>query len=289
MIFVTGATGFIGKKLVDSLQGDITILSRIHHPKYKTIVCDLRKEEIPHNALHGVSSIFHLASLTEDTLDTGLLEPNYRKVNIDATVRLAELASRASVEQFVFVSSAKAESLDDNVKDKNHSLYSYTKREAELRLLEIGCQSSMKVKILRPSLVYGPSMNGNLTLMRRGIEQGWFPPLPETGNRRSMIHVDDVVQALLLIAGDDRADGEVYVATDGRSYSSRQIYEILCQVVGRSVPRWGLPESIFQVIACLSPQMKYKINKLLGSEHYCGKKLEDLGFKASKSLLDIDR
>ena len=94
-------------------------------------------------------------------------------------------------------------------------IYGKTKREAELILLEIGRQSGMQVSIVRPSLVYGQGVKGNLRLMLSWIEKGWFPPLPEVNNRRSMIHVDDLVRALLLVAGDDRANGEIYIATDG--------------------------------------------------------------------------
>ena len=48
----------------------------------------------------------------------------------------------------------------------------------------------MLVLIVQPSLVYGLGVKGNLALMQRGIEQGWFPPIPETENSRSMINVE---------------------------------------------------------------------------------------------------
>ena len=64
----------------------------------------------------------------------------------------------------------------------HQGVYGQTKREAELKLFEIARQSSMRVSIVRPSLVYGVNVKGNLALMLRGVEQGWFPPLPETSN-----------------------------------------------------------------------------------------------------------
>jgi nucleoside-diphosphate-sugar epimerase len=97
----------------------------------------------------------------------------------------------------------------------------------------------MHVSIVRPTLVYGPGVKGNLALMQLGIEKGWFPPLPEVGNRRSMIHVDDLVQVLLLAANDDRANGEIFIATDGVPHSSANIYEAICHVLGKAVPRWN--------------------------------------------------
>ena len=142
----------------------------------------------------------------------------------------------------------------------------------------------MHVSIIRPSLVYGPGVKGNLAIMRSWVEKGWFPPLPETGNRRSMIHVDDLVRALLLVAVDDRANGEIFIATDGVPQSSRKIYEAICQQVDKSVPSWSVPKFLFDGVASVSPRFRYKVEKLLGDECYSSAKLESLGFKAERTL-----
>ena len=144
----------------------------------------------------------------------------------------------------------------------------------------------MHVSIVRPSLIYGPGVKGNLAIMRSGIEKGWFPPLPETGNRRSMIHVDDLVRALLLVAEDDRADGEIFIATDGVPHSSRKIYEAICQQVDKTVPRWSVPKFLFDGVASVSSRFRYKVEKLLGDEYYSSAKLESLGFRAERGLKD---
>jgi len=120
--------------------------------------------------------------------------------------------------------------------------------------------------------------------MLAGIKKGWFPPLPETGNRRSMIHADDLVRAILLVAEDKRANGEIFIATDGTPHSSREIYSAMCSVTGKSIPKWSVPKALFDIASLLSPRIKYKINKLLGDECYSSVKLEELGFKAKKYL-----
>ncbi|HIJ31752.1 MAG TPA: NAD-dependent epimerase/dehydratase family protein, partial [Gammaproteobacteria bacterium] len=202
MIFVTGATDFIGQRLVVRLkaQGEkLKVLFRSHHPEYETVVCGLQREVIPDGVLEGGDTVFHLAGYAHDLRDAAELEGLYRKVNVDATVRLAELAVSSGVIRFVFVNSVKAGG-GAGIDGAPDGIYGKTKREAELRLLEITRQSSMHVAIVRPALVYGPKVKGNLQLMCTGFEKGWFPPLPETGNRRSMIHVDDLVQSLLLVA-----------------------------------------------------------------------------------------
>ena len=120
-----------------------------------------------------------------------------------------------------------------NESDQNEpeGIYGKSKREAEIKLLKIGKEYGMHVSIIRPSLVYGPNVKGNLQLMLSGIKKGWFPPLPEIGNKRSMIHVDDLVRAILLVATDERANGEIFIATDSMPYSSREIYNTMCDVL----------------------------------------------------------
>ena len=63
--------------------------------------------------------------------------------------------------------------------------------------------------------------------MISGVKKGWIPPLPEIGNRRSMIHVDDLVEAILLVASNKTSNGEIFIATDGNSYSARK-FMMLC-------------------------------------------------------------
>lgn len=295
--FVTGGSGFIGQRLVSALKqsdSEIRFLSRKCQFE-DTIVCDLQLEDIPDQALNNVNTVFHLAGFTHDMRDASKISDLYYKVNVSATVQLANLAVKSGVKRFVFVSSVKAGGNPPlgtcaNEKDQKNTedVYGKTKREAELKLLEIGQVSGMHVSIIRPSLVYGPDVKGNLKSMLLGVKKGWFPPLPETGNRRSMIHVDDLVQAILLVSEDKRANGEIFIATDGTPYSSREIYNAMCDVTDKSIPKWSVPKILFDIASLVSPRIKYKINKLLGDECYSSAKLEALRFKAKKSLKDMN-
>jgi len=295
--FVSGGTGFVGQRLVIALQKKqigVRLLSRSEQNE-DTIVCDLKVNHIPNDALIGIDTVFHLAGFAHDMRDASEIADIYYKVNVRATVQLANLAVKSGVKRFVFVSSVKAGGNPPlgtcaNEKDQKNTkdVYGKTKREAELKLLEIGKESGMHVSIIRPSLVYGPNVKGNLQLMLSGIEKGWFPPLPETGNKRSMIHVDDLVRSLLLVANDDRANGEIFIATDGVPHSSREIYNAMCSALDKSIPKWSIPKFLFDMASLINPRIKYKLNKLLGDECYSSVKLEALGFKAQKTLKDIN-
>ncbi len=294
-IFITGATGFVGKRLVKAIDSNIRVLSREKQPDYETVVFDLKSEVIPDNALDGVDTVFHLAGFSHDLRDATKIQNIYQKVNVDATIRLAKLAVKSNVKRFIFVSSVKAGGNPrlgtcTNEKDQKNTedVYGKTKREAELALLKIGEESGIHVSIIRPSLVYGPNVKGNLKLMLSGVKKGWFPPLPETGNRRSMIHVDDLVQAILLVAEDKRANGEIFIATDGTPHSSREVYNAMCSVLDKSIPKWSVPKFLFDAVSLISPRIKYKLHKLLGDECYSSAKLEALGFKAKKTLKDMN-
>jgi len=294
---VSGSTGFIGSRLLgllSTIECDVRLLARSEVKNYDTIVCDLQSEVIPDQTLNNVNTVFHLAGFTHDMRDASKIADLYYKVNVRATVQLANLAVKSGVKRFVFVSSVKAGgnpslAICANEKDQRNAedVYGQTKREAELKLLEIGQVSGMHVSIIRPSLVYGPDVKGNLQLMLSGIEKGWFPPLPKTGNRRSMIHVDDLVRAILLVADDDRANGEIFIATDGTPYSSREIYDAMRKILGKSTSKWSVPKTLFDIASLASPRIKYKINKLLGDECYSSEKLEKLGFKAQKTLREM--
>jgi len=290
---LTGATGFVGQRLLHSLEEKdkrikVRLISRRLHKKHETVIRDLQTDSITSDVLRGVDTVFHLAGNAHVMQESRNIDNLYRSLNVTATVRLAELAVERGIKRFVFVSSVKAggnDEFDEGCQPKG--VYGQTKREAELKILEIGRQSGMHISIVRPCLVYGDGVKGNLALMFKGIEQGWFPPLPETNNRRSLIHVDDLVQALLLVAEDERANGEIFIATDGVTHSSREIYVAICQSVGKTVPKWSVPKIFFDGFSFLSPRIRYKVDKLLGDEHYSSKKLERLGFRAEKSLRDI--
>jgi len=290
-ILVTGATGFVGQRLVKAMSGEIRVISRMQHPCYKTVICDLQHDSIPDDALYGVDTVFHLAGIAHDLRNADTFKDSYQKINVDATIRLAKLAIKFGVKKFIFVSSVKAggsplsgQCDNEEAQKKVIGVYGQTKRDAELRLLELSRSSNMDVSIIRPSLVYGPGVKGNLQLMLSGIRQGWFPPLPNVNNKRSMIHVDDLVYAILFIAKDSRANGEVFIATDGTPYSSREIYNAMCSTLGKPIPGWSVPKILFNLVGLLSAGIRDKINKLLGDECYTSAKLEALGFEAKKTI-----
>jgi UDP-glucose 4-epimerase len=297
-ILVTGATGFVGQRLIECLKLDgcnIKVISRKPMLGVEVIICDFLKDNIPDNALKDIDIVFHLAGYAHDLKSELGIEDTYQKINVGVTDELLSLSVKHNVKKFIFVSSVKAGGHPIRGKctaeeDQNNpeGIYGKTKRETELKVLKAGQSANIHVSILRPALIYGPNVKGNFQLMMQGIKKGWFPPLPETGNRRSIVHVDDVVRALLLLVNSQQANGEIFIATDGKTYSSRNIYETMCRVLGKSIPNWSMPKFLFSAIALISPNLSYKMDKLLGDECYSSEKLQSLGFKAQKELKQMN-
>ena len=138
----------------------------------------------------------------------------------------------------------------------------------------------MRICIVRPALVYGPHLKGNLLTMKKVIEKGWFLPLPRIKNSRSMIHVDDLVKALLLIE-EKGSNGEIYNVTDGVSYSTSEIYEILSDIAQKKQPSFHIPLVFLKMLKIISMgKLKATLKKLLEDELYNSSKINDLGFRA---------
>ena len=116
------------------------------------------------------------------------------------------------------------------------------------------------------------------------IKKGIFPPLPETGNRRSLIHIDDLVRAILFLNDHQQARNRTFIVSDGQSYSSREIYEAICIAAGQKIPKWSIPVSFFNLAAKMHPRIKFKLDKLMGDECYSSEKLQSLGFRTTNEL-----
>jgi UDP-glucose 4-epimerase len=296
---VTGSTGFIGKRLIEKLQSNdcqISVISRKPVENVQTYLCDFEFDQIPEDAFDSIDTVIHLAGYSQDIKYDKNIEKSCKKINVDITLDLARLAIKKKVKKFIFISSVKAGKpkifYNNSLKideDFSLSFYGKTKREAEIKLIACSKNSDIHISIVRPALVYGPSLKGNLGAMMSAVEKGWFPPIPETNNRRSLIHVDDLVSAIFLVAENERNNGEIYIATDGKPYSTREIYNEMRAIKNKPHLKWSIPKIFFRILAFLSPSMKFKLNKLMGNEYYSSNKLNSIGFRPKYTLKDLDK
>ncbi len=213
-VLVTGASGFIGSFLCKRLLTEGrnvrgTMLSSKNSTSLvagveSVIVKSLGAETSWEETLAGIDTVVHLAARVHimGDLSSNPLE-EFRKVNVGGTLKLARDAVNAGVKRFIFISSIKVNGEESPVAytEKSGSnpqdAYAISKWEAEQILHQIAAETGMEIVIIRPPLVYGPGVKANflqlLNIVTRGI------PLPFAGvcNRRSLIFVENLVDAII--------------------------------------------------------------------------------------------
>ena len=306
MQLISGASGFIGGRLLRELEQravSCVALSRRPIPGRKTSAAPLDDRAALRAACQGVATVFHCAGHAHAfaALSHSDAERHWR-VNFEGTRNLAEAAGQAGVRRFVFLSSVKAMAepgdvcVDEGFPGEPETAYGQSKRAAEETVLEAGKRYGMHVVNLRLAMVYGSGGRGNLERMGRLVRRGWFPPLPETGNRRSLVHVDDVIAAMLQVAEDDRANGRTYIVTGPEAPSGRQLYDALRDALGLPPCRWSVPETVLRGAARCGdglemlcrrrvPLDSEAMARLLGSSWYSSARIaRELGWQAKVAL-----
>ncbi len=305
LALISGATGFIGRVLCQQLrEQSVQVRGGMRHvaegPWDEVVLFNLATRTLPEDALAGVDTVFHLAGKAHALSETRQDEEEYFRINTEGTGTLLEAARGAGVRRFVFISSVKVMGeggdvcQDENETCRPESPYGKSKLAAERLVLEGGYVPEPVV--LRLSMVYGSSRKGNLPRMIEAVAKGRFPPLPEVSNKRSMVHVEDVVQAALLAAEQSAAVGQTYIVTDGQLTSTRQLYEWICGALDKPVPAWTLPIGLLKVLAKVGDGIggvrgrrflfdSDAMDKLIGSACYSSEKIQrELGFRPAWDL-----
>jgi UDP-glucose 4-epimerase len=305
---VTGATGFVGRALVSELRAAGSFVRGLARREaasdaQELVAVDLATLPPDTTALMDTDVVFHLAAKTHDMTDARGVEAEYERTNVEGTRRLVEAARGSGVRRVVFVSSVKVidegntRPVTEETPERPLTPYGRSKLAAERLVRAAADAGAFEAVCLRFPLVYGPGQRGNLQRMIDAVERGRFPPPPANGNQRSMLHVANAVQALLLAGTQPAAAGRTYIVSDERAYSTREIFEGVCAALGRSPSALAVPEWAFRLLATggdLARRVAGRrlgfdsdaFQKLLGSAVYdCRLIRDELGYHPGHDLL----
>ncbi|MFH0933989.1 MAG: SDR family oxidoreductase [Pseudomonadota bacterium] len=288
-ILVTGANGFVGKALCrEAVRRGHAVRAAVRSRATADTVAvgDIDGQTDWRAALHGIDVVIHLAARVH-VMQESAADPldAFRSVNVQGTENLARQAAGAGVKRLVYVSSIKVNGgftcgagsaerrvlsaemrkafREDDVPNPEDA-YAISKREAEKTLHRVAAETGLEVVFVRPPLVYGPGVKGNLAQMLHVLTKGIPLPLASVHNLRSLIALDNLVDALLLCATHPAAAGQTYLVSDGEDISTPELLRMLGAATGHPARLFPCPPALLKLAARLTGKSA-QIERLLGS------------------------
>jgi nucleoside-diphosphate-sugar epimerase len=255
-VLVTGSTGWLGRRLVDTLVHGLPDVEPLRTPqeglkvrclvapgqdgpglqkladpgRIELIVGDLRQPAHCASLVAGAQGgvLFHTA---------GLIHPRrvneFYQVNVEGTKNLLEAAVKAGVRRAVIVSSnspcgnnpTRDHRFDENSPYHPYMNYGRSKMLMELAVREVQRSGAIETVIIRAPWFYGPWQPPRQTLFFRMIRDGKAPIVGDGHDPRSMAYIDNLCQGLLLAALEPRAAGQIYWIADERPYSISEVVD----------------------------------------------------------------
>ncbi len=247
-VLVTGASGFVGQAVCSSLLSrGVTVLAAARSelqpaPGQGTVrLSEMSGSTDWSKVLDGVEGIIHLAARVHVMKETAA-DPwrEFLISNVEATRRLAEQAAEAGVRRLVFISSVKVNGeqtapghpFTTEDEPAPGDAYGASKLLAEEALADVAARTGLEVVGIRPPLVYGPGVKGNFLTLLKACRRRLPLPLGGIDNRRSLVYLGNLVDALLRALDHPAAPGNTYLVRDGEDLSTPQLVRRLSAALG---------------------------------------------------------
>ncbi len=238
-IFVTGASGFIGTALCAALR------AAGHEPVRVSLRGTAPRFE-------GAQAVVHLAGIAHrGRIDPQVLE----RINVSLAEEVGHAAA-ATGAPLLFLSSVKVHGeestapLDERAALAPRDIYAETKARAETRLRAI---AGLRLTVLRPPLVYGPGVKANFLALLRAVDRGLPLPFAAVANRRSLLYVGNLADAILRCLGAPQAAGRTYLVADGAPLSIPEICRGMARALGRPARLFALPAGLLELLPGTRP------------------------------------
>jgi nucleoside-diphosphate-sugar epimerase len=265
---ITGATGFVGQALYNLLKDEenihITILGRRNPQNHLNFInietstsADIAQQ------LRNHDCIIHLAARAHTNRSS---KADFDRDNIELTKKLAEVAVTANVKQFIYLSSIKVlgnktepgEPFQAKATPMPEDNYGKSKWECEKLLIEYLSKNHTAYTIIRPPLVWGTHVKGNLKTLINLINKGIPLPFGSIHNRRDIVSLTNLTHFIKHTLLNPNAFNDTFLISDGKSLSTQGIIYLLEDFANRKARIIRCPRFLFS-IAKLIPSLKAKV------------------------------
>jgi UDP-glucose 4-epimerase len=242
---VTGASGFVGARVTARLGSPATLSMHRGDWREATEAFDFRG-----------ATVIHLAARVHDPRAR---DADYERDNALKTSVLAHAAAAAGAARFVFASTVKvfgeesgAGAFTERDEPRPQDAYARSKWRAEDALDQVSTQTGLPVVVLRIPLVYGPGVGGNFRALASLADSGWWLPFGALANRRSLVHVDDLADAIVLAAAHEGAPGRTFNVAHPEPVSTARLVGAMREALGRPRRLFACPAALLEALAAMA-------------------------------------
>lgn len=260
-VLVTGGTGFLGTALVQSLKssGHEVILTTRRHENIEQGIYnlgDISEKTDWLNILEGCDTVIHTAGrahILNDDAQNALTE--FRRVNHDATMKLAKDAASCGVKHFIFISSigvngnsTSGTPFTETSSPQPTSDYAISKMEAEQSLVTSFSESEMAITLIRPALICGENAPGNIQRLLKLVSKNLPLPFKNVKNKRALVSLDNVVSFISECVVNEKSKNQLYLLADEERPSTEEMINAFGTGMGISPKIVYFPKSILKLL-----------------------------------------
>ncbi len=260
-ILLTGATGFIGRKLLPVLcqsnnvfsAGRSSVSSEVYeHIKVTGINSATNWGAVFENP---IDVVIHLAAVAHENNNNEITSEDYFDINTEGVLNFAKQSAKNKVKRFIFLSSIRVNGSSSNkpfeIDDdpKPHDAYSESKLRAEIGLREIASKTGMEVVIIRPPLVYGANAQGNFGKLMKISKSNYPLPLGAINNKRSFVFVENLVDLILTCVDHPNAANQTFLVSDDYDVSTTDLIKSMITAAGKKSRLIPVPVPVLRLLA----------------------------------------